>query len=200
MNIETWLQKPLMDEIAILPTKILAIDVGANVGSWTVSLCDLFRSVIAIEPDNRAYKSIPARENLTIITKAVSNNADTKTLFYRPESGHNSLSEIHPIGNGPGTSIPYIESKEIECITLDSIIIDTKADFVKIDIEGAEVLALQGCKNLSNWKDTLFIIECHDTYDEVYQELIRLDKNIAKIEHPLTGAHPGHCWVIGKPQ
>lgn len=197
MNIETWLKKPTLQGIHSLKNRSLAIDVGANVGSWTETLSGLFLNVIAIEPDPRAYEKIKLNKNVTLISKAVADKTEQRTLYCRPEPDQNSLLKTHPIGNANTTDLPYTDTKIIECISLDDICSSQKADFVKIDIEGGEILALQGCKNLSLWKDTLFLIECHDTYDEVLKELERLNKQIIKIKHPLPGAHPGHCWLIG---
>jgi FkbM family methyltransferase len=199
MNIETWLKKPLLDEIHLLEHRDLALDIGANVGSWTETLSGLFRSVIAVEPDPRAYEKIKISNNVTLITKAVADKTEQRTLFYRPEPDQNSLLEIHPIGNAETRDLPHTEVKLVDCICLDDICSSTTADFVKIDIEGGETLALQGCKDLRLWRNTLFLIECHDTYKEVKKELERLNKQIIKIRHPINGAHPGHCWAIGKP-
>jgi hypothetical protein len=69
------------------------------------------------------------------------------------------------------------------------------ADFIKIDTEGFEVNVLRGCQ--TNWGRTFFIVECHDNYDQVHNELQRLGKSIKKINHPIPGAHPGHCWALG---
>jgi FkbM family methyltransferase len=37
---------------------------------------------------------------------------------------------------------------EIKCDTLDNILVDYRADVIKMDIEGAEVLALKAAKTL----------------------------------------------------
>jgi FkbM family methyltransferase len=46
-----------------------------------------------------------------------------------------------------GHQLDKRNSLEIECDTLDSIIDNYKVDFIKIDIEGAEVEALKGAAN-----------------------------------------------------
>jgi hypothetical protein len=73
------------------------------------------------------------------------------------------------------------------------------AVFVKIDIEGAEILALEGCKDQERWMHSVFVVECHNAYRKVHEHLLRLRKEIRVIKHPLFGAHPGHCWMIGVP-
>jgi hypothetical protein len=71
-------------------------------------------------------------------------------------------------------------------------------DFVKMDIEGGEVAALRGCKKAESWARTAFVVECHDTFAEVREELERLGKSVERIPHPNQYAHPGHCWAVAK--
>jgi hypothetical protein len=96
-----------------------------------------------------------------------------------------------------GEEYSSIGSTYVECITLDDITTENP-DFIKIDIEGAETLALKGCKNISKWLNTLFLVECHNTFEEVTKELYRLNKSYIKIDHPLPGASKDHCWIIAK--
>jgi hypothetical protein len=92
--------------------------------------------------------------------------------------------------------VPVVNVVEVPCITLDSLL-PKGANFIKIDIEGAEVAAIRGCQDLPRWKGTVFLVECHDTFSGVEQELARLGKRVIRIPHPLH-AHPGHCWAIGE--
>lgn len=197
MDAEYWLKKPTIEALKRINTTALALDIGANIGNWSNFLCPIFDNVIAVEPDHRAYHKISPKANLQILNMAVAEVTGIKTLFKRQMSGQNSLLEKHPIGDGNQSDLPYIEKQTVECISMDDLAKDG-ADFVKIDIEGAEILALQGCQNLNSWKRTTFLIECHDTYEEVEKQLFRLDKKITKIKHPLSGAHPGHCWIIAE--
>ena len=195
-GIETWLTEPVAEGIRRLATKSLAVDVGANVGTWSVPLCELFEEVLAFEPDERNFSQIPTAENLTVVKAAVSDVTGSTPFYVRASSGHNSILEVHPIGGEGMAPVPVVEEQEIACFTLDDTC-DHGADFVKIDIEGGEVLALQGCVDVMKWSRTLFVVECHDTFSDVERELARLGKRVTRIPHPLV-AHPGHCWAIGE--
>lgn len=195
-GIEVWLTEPVMTAIGRLSSKSLAVDVGANVGTWAVPLCELFDEVLAFEPDERNFSQIPVIENLTTVRAAVSDQTGETPFFVRSSSGHNSILEVHPIGGDGMAPVPVIEEKQIQCFSLDDAC-GNGADFVKMDIEGGEVLALQGCVDVLKWERTVFVVECHDTFSEVERELSRLGKRVTRIPHPLV-AHPGHCWAVGE--
>jgi FkbM family methyltransferase len=196
-GIEFWLTQPLMEAIGRLEDKTLAVDVGANVGTWTRPLSELFDHVLAFEPDERNFSVLEPAENVTAVKAAVSDFTGQTPFFVRSSSGHNSLLPDHPIGGEGMRPVPVIEELQVPCLTLDDAC-EGGADFVKIDIEGGEVLALRGCLDSGRWSRTVFIVECHDTYDDVNAELIRLGKAVTKIPHPLSGAHPSHCWALGE--
>lgn len=196
MNIEFWLTDPVLNAINGLASKSLAVDVGANVGTWAVPLCEMFDEVLAFEPDERNYSQIPTIENLTVVRAAVSDQTGETPFFVRSSSGHNSILEVHPIGGEGMAPVPVVEEKTVSCFSLDDAC-GNGADFVKIDIEGGEVLALQGCVDVLKWQRSVFLVECHDTFSDVERELARLGKRVTRIPHPLV-AHPGHCWAIGE--
>lgn len=196
---EYWLEDRLSwaFEAAVVDGNGSAIDIGANAGSWTPSLAEYFDDVFAVEPDRRAADLIPERHNVHIIRKAAASHSDGVTFHFREESVYNSTLIDHPIGGGGGKHVPCVEERKVETITLDELheIAVGEIQFVKIDIEGGEVEALKGATKASDWAETVFLVECHDTYDQVAAELGRLGHEVERIPHPF-GAHPGHCWAI----
>lgn len=195
-GIEHWLTEPVTSGIKGLSATSLAVDVGANVGTWAVPLCELFDEVLAFEPDDRNFSQIPTIDNLTTVKVAISDQTGQTPFFIRQSSGHNSLLETHPIGGDGMAPVPVVEEIQVTCLSLDDAC-ENGADLVKIDIEGGEVLALQGCVDVGRWSRTLFVVECHDTFSDVVRELERLGKRVTRIPHPLV-SHPGHCWAIGE--
>jgi FkbM family methyltransferase len=164
------------------------VDVGANVGSYSLMVANKYKSkavkVIAIEahPDN--YKALCRNiqcnkfENLIIpINKVVSDHKGVVALFERSHDGTRVDSEmfsvcddqlidasnlLHPGGN----------SLQIECDTLDNILLNYRVDVIKMDIEGAEVLALKGAtKTLERIRK--IVVEIHgDKSENVKQVLL----------------------------
>jgi len=195
-GVEFWLTDFVEKGVCGLADRKLAVDIGANIGTWTVPLSGRFESVVAFEPDSRASSRIPVISNVAVINAAVAGSERTATLYMRPSPEQTSLLEDHPIGAGGGSPAPVVGEVQVSCVTLDQVFPDG-ADFVKMDIEGGEVDALRGCVDAARWSRTFFVVECHDTFDEVLPELARLGKSVTRIAHPLN-SHPGHCWAIGK--
>lgn len=196
-GIEHWLEDAVRLGIDGLQSRLLAVDVGANVGTWTHPLSLAFESVVAFEPDMRASSRIRRCPNVLVVNAAVAESDGTATLFMRPSPEQTSLLRDHPIGAGGGAPAPIHAEVPISCVSLDSAI-PGGADFVKMDIEGGEVAALRGCADPERWSRTFFVVECHDSFDAVSAELVRLGKSVTKIPHPYSSAHPGHCWAIAK--
>lgn len=191
---EYWLAEAVNDSLPEI--RGIAADIGANVGDWSRALAEEFTSVVAVEPDVRAYSQIGEIKGVTLKTVAVGEIAGEAELYLRESTGQNSLLEQHPIGGEGGRPVPHIAVETVEVTTLDDLLPDG-ADFVKIDIEGGEVAALRGCQDLDKWEDSVFLVECHDTFAEVSRELERIGKSVTRLPHPFPG-HPGHCWAIGK--
>ena len=195
-GVEFWLRDFVVKGVEALEEKGIAVDVGANVGTWTVQLASVFDAVVAFEPDIRACSQIPQAKNVVVINAAVSNVEKTATLYLRPSPEQTSLLADHPIGAGGGSEAPVVGETQVTCVSLDQTFPDG-VDFVKMDIEGGEVDALKGCVDVQRWKRTFFVVECHDTFDAVLAELTRLGKSVSRIPHPLV-SHLGHCWAIGE--
>lgn len=197
MEFESW----LLHCIDNIPNN-LAIDIGANIGLWTELLSKKFNSVIAIEPDIRAYKILSTKlpANATAIHGAVCNVGEdiNVNLYLRSSTEQSSILETHPIGGPHMTDVTVSDVVQVKSYTINELSSDG-ADFVKIDTEGSEVSILS-VADFVIWKRTTFLVECHNTFEEVYKQLSRLNKDIVRIMHPSIGAHQGHCWAIGKPK
>lgn len=123
------------------------IDGGANIGFFTIYLSKLVGptgKVIAIEPgENNLWKleaniRLNGLRNVQIVRKPLWRNHDMVTLHMRAEGGRNSLF--------PGESFGR---QEIEACTLGDFL---PARLAKLDIEGAEVAALE------TWEGSGYII------------------------------------------
>jgi FkbM family methyltransferase len=112
--------------------------------------------VIAIEAHPENYRALLRNlrcnkfENIVIpINKVVSNYKGLVNLYERSHDGARVESYLYSVCNDQcidRCNILYASGKtlEIECDTLDNVLADYRADVIKMDIEGAEVLALKG--------------------------------------------------------
>lgn len=142
----------------------VVFDIGSNVGYYTVlsgKKVNATGKVYAFEPDKEnaelLKKNIKLNKlsNVTSLPQAVSNKNETISFAY----------DDHNKGE---SSIAYIDSQasyNVEATTLDSFCNKYKIhkiNVMKIDIEGAEVLALQGATEIVNKQKSLkLFIECN---------------------------------------
>jgi FkbM family methyltransferase len=179
------------------------VDVGAGVGSYTLMIAEKYKSkavkVIAIEahPDN--YKALRRNiecnsfENVKTINKAVSDNTGNMTL-YRQSDIHRARSEQYT----SNLNVLYVASlhtitSQVECDTLDNILANDKADVMKLDIEGAEVLALNGATNTLKQLRKI-IVEVHNDNFEKIRQILKMHE--FRLEF-ITGTEGGMPYIIG---
>lgn len=196
---ESW----LVDYVLESPGRSIAVDVGANRGQWSRLFVESgFERVVAIEPDHRASDHIdrsPGVEVVEAVASSEEQEASGSVLLYlRQSPDQNSLLELHPIGAGGCADAPPVSSVLVKCVSLASVC-PSGADFVKIDVEGAESSVLSACSEDGRWDRCVFLVECHDTLAEVQGHLSRLRKKVTVVPHPSPSAHVGHCWAIGSP-
>lgn len=138
------------------------IDVGANIGFYTLFFCSLVGKtgkVISFEPEPKNFallkKTITANkfENVSIYQKAVGSKNSKIKMMLSDDIGQ------HQISNSEGL--------EVDCIRLDDYV--NSANFVKLDAEGYEIEILKGMPNLLHQKNLLM--------SEFYVKLLKNHSN-----------------------
>jgi FkbM family methyltransferase len=121
----------------------VTVDIGANIGYYTLIMAGLAKEVHAFEPEAANYglllKNLASNNitNVTTYNKAVSDTTGKKQLFMC--DFNRGMHRLYP-------SHYCKESVEVETVRLDEVI--RHADFIKMDIEGAELGALKGMTKL----------------------------------------------------
>jgi FkbM family methyltransferase len=124
----------------------LAIDVGANIGVFTLLMAKLVGpegKVLAFEPGPNNLPKLETNckmnrlTNVTIIPKPLWSEVTTVTLYLSHDSGLNSLT----------ASVDHISKIDLQAETLDSVATATPR-LIKLDAEGAEPFILQGGEKL----------------------------------------------------
>jgi len=125
------------------------VDIGANIGGYTIRAAK-YCKVYAIEPLPRNYKILKINEKLNNVkinsfNMAAGNKNGKIKLYYEP--------------GAYGT--PSVKRKqnyfiEVEMKPLDEIINEESIDLLKIDVEGAEDLVLEGARNCKKNKNGYF--------------------------------------------
>jgi FkbM family methyltransferase len=184
----------------IIKPNMTILDIGANKGYFSLLFAKLMNDtgrVVAIEPVNEncywINKSIKSNKYKCISVEqvALSNKEGKAEFFLGKKSGWGSL-----FYNSEGASL---NKKPITIKTrkLDNILNEKgidKTDIIKIDIEGAELLALKGAESiLKNNKDIKLILnidvreerernQLFNLLDSLGFKIYRIGKKLKKID------------------
>jgi FkbM family methyltransferase len=139
----------------IQPTDV-CLDVGANIGIYTIFLCQLAEHVVAFEPSNITVDclaknvSANALENARVVRCAIGSIQETKTFVHLLElpgcSFVNEQDNPEAVQKFWGRDLERVE-ETVQIETLDGWLSthgENRVDFVKMDVEGSEVNAIQG--------------------------------------------------------
>ncbi len=159
------------------------VDVGAHIGLYSLIAAKRVGSsgkVIAIEPDPENCKllrgnvEINKLTNVTILELAAFSST-SKLKLYLPgkERGFTKLSTL--MANRAVTE----NFLEIDATTLDCLLVTqgiTEVNWIKIDVEGAELEVLKGAAiTLSESKDIALLIEVHNVNNmDLYSAIVKL--------------------------
>ena len=145
-----------------------ALDCGLNFGLHTDMFLSLgAKSVVAFEASREVLKKVTKKysdnQSVTIISKALSNEVGSVLFHECNASGASSLRETRDIRKYGGYRY------EVECTTLDDEPALSKAkniSCIKIDLEGADMPALVGGRELIKRHQPYIIMEYVDTLTE----------------------------------
>jgi FkbM family methyltransferase len=165
-------------------------DVGANIGFFTI-LCARLTGpegkVFAFEPmpqNAEALRhniSLNGLDNVVVVQKALSCESGTANLFLSPHSAFHSL-DVEGASKRENLG-PQAGEISVETITLDEFVAEDPArvpDLIKLDVEGAEVLALQGMRETLRSAEPLLLCELHGTHAG-YREFLGSVDYVARI-------------------
>jgi len=146
----------------------VVLDIGAHLGYFTCLAATLAPQgrVYAFDTDLKSCQLIEknakqnALQNIHICHSAVSNQAGVITI--------KNLEDPNPglvINAGVGAN-----SIEVPCMRIDDFIAEQQLqpNFIKIDIEGAEALALSGMENTLQIADLTLLVEIHVNHLQKY--------------------------------
>jgi FkbM family methyltransferase len=158
------------------------VEVGGHIGFITQYFSQLVGpagKVYVFEPGSNNIRYIRANtaslSNVTVVEKAVS-NASGELAFYEDDitGQNNSLlpdyKNLDGVARSHGLKANRI-ARTVQVVTLDDVLNGEKVDFVKIDIEGYELQALQGAAETLSSVSKL-MVEVTENNQKVF-ELLR---------------------------
>jgi FkbM family methyltransferase len=139
----------------------VALDIGANVGLWSRSLCQNFRTVLAFEPVAMFRECLirnVVADNLQVKDFALGDKRTQATMIIT--EGNTGHTHIDPDTLGTG---------DTEVYRLDDLELD-EVDYIKMDCEGYEYRILQGAEQTIKQCRPVVVVEQkpHDAYSDQY--------------------------------
>jgi FkbM family methyltransferase len=146
-----------------VPPASVVIDVGANVGFFTLRFAEWVGGageVISIEPEARNYEILTAALDRAGLSARVRNLKAAATAV--AGAARLEINPLHPADHKlsrDGTGLP------VDGVTLDQLVHDAgrlRPSLVKIDVQGAEMLVLRGASTILKLAGPALFIELHE--------------------------------------
>jgi FkbM family methyltransferase len=137
------------------------VDVGANVGSFTIYFAPRCKQVFAFEPYPPTYRKLLANSrqfpNVIAYNAALGDKEDMLPLMVHDASGHNSLVKREPDFKGEAHLTPV---HKLDNLNLRGI------GIIKIDTEGYEGSVVRGAVETIARENPRLLIEIHEPMAE----------------------------------
>ena len=163
-NVIHWLDKIIKNS-----QHPVIYDIGANIGFYSIRFSPYAKCIYAFEPASKTFtilnKNISRNclSNIQTFKLGVSNENSLLSINLYSSSGNNSL-YLRDIPKGH--SLKYKGKENVKVIKLDEFIKEKALlppDIIKIDIEGAELYALQGAREVIAKYAPIIVMECAET-------------------------------------
>lgn len=175
------------------------VDAGAFPGNFAIVLSRLvgtYGLVIAIEPDEEFYHQLVSRfnklalKNIVLLNVALWNSDGRQRLVTRGNEGSSLFSQ----SDNNKFSNTYIQTKRIDTIISELGI--SKVDYLKMDIEGAEIEVLEGAHGLLLRQNLHLAIACyHIRHGQPTSQII--SKKLKELNYQIKIDFPKHLTLYG---
>jgi FkbM family methyltransferase len=182
------------------------LDIGANVGRYTLKAATQQSNIniVSIEAHPKNYEALCRNiscngfSKIITVNKAVSDKKGKIALYQHITENNRLLTDDFSIDAAAGQYAKKKTSIEVESDTIDNILREIKIerpDVLKMDIEGAEILALKGAKETLT-KLRKIMVEIHqDNLQRVKEILLEYSFDIEVIDIPWMTWH--YYYVVG---
>ncbi|BAF73081.1 FkbM family methyltransferase [Sulfurovum sp. NBC37-1] len=149
-------------DININYPKLNFIDCGAYDGDTIIHFIKNnidIESFIAFEPDI---------SNLEKLNKNLKEYEDIEGFIY-PSGVYSSSKQLRfSGGQGSASHIDNQGDDVIQVVSMDEVLLNYKVNFIKMDIEGAEIEALLGAKNLIQKNTPILALSAYHKFDDLW--------------------------------
>ncbi|MND45949.1 hypothetical protein D3C80_368170 [compost metagenome] len=164
--------------LEFVPGRLVAVDGGANVGSWTKKMAQYFSAVHSFEPNPDAFACLARNVDDWGVAKIATAYA----------KGLSDQHEFVSIGTKEGARTvtgKIVGKGDIECITIDSLGL-AECSFLKLDLEGYEHRALAGAADTIRRCKPWILVENKQTNVEKILGGTKAEKYLKKVGYELV--------------
>ena len=152
------------EELALLEREVfpalknrrICLDIGANIGNYSLFFSNFFDQIIAFEPNLKSFRLLQINAelapNVKLLNFGASDRKQTLTAFEDPLNvGATTVEENVSGGRILNSKTPIVKKISFNMEKIDDVIdqdLFRKIDFLKIDVEGHELAALRGAEKL----------------------------------------------------
>ncbi len=189
-------ERPLSDaaELFAIPDPSTFLDLGAYNGDTVLLYTSLFpqiHNIIAVEPDSRNFRKL--QEN----TRSFFEDTVQYTISYLRAlvSDHDGITTIDR-NKGRGvheTSVSH-NTEDLTAATIVTMLQGQKPDLIKLDVEGNELLALEGGRDVIASSRPSLIVSCYHKSEDLLTLPLFLKELVP--EYKVYMRHHPHllCW------
>ena len=178
--VRNWFKLKFEPEIQALDQWIkkdaVCLDIGAGYGRYAYALSQLVRDsgqVHCFEPLDynltvlRAIVKFHRLKNVTVIPKALSNQSGTQGFALPIKKSALAFTNAYSLAHLATDSESESIKKMVSVTTIDQYALEHKLnriDFIKCDVEGAELLVFNGGKNILQYYKPVILCEVYETW------------------------------------
>lgn len=164
----------------------VVVDIGANIGYYTLLLAKICKKVYAIEPDKKCFEILKKNieennlKNVVTIYRAVSDRKEKRALITDNRNFGNSRIQSPSASPYP----PLTRGRDIVLtVSLDKLLKNEKRiDLIKIDVQGWEGKVIDGAKKIIKKHSPVLFLEFNGDF-KMIKFLKKYYKNIFTIDY-----------------
>ena len=159
------------------------LDIGSNIGIWSEVFSNYVNIIHAFEPQTEIYKCLTQNISINNCSNVIPYNfalSNSKTTYYMNSTGYDTTNNFGAYAISPDGTL-LINSDIGDNLNLSNV------GFIKMDVEGHELEALEGLTNLIIREHPLLFIEIHKSHpksDVTFKKIVDFGyKRVIKFSH-----------------